>query len=142
MVRENAPIRVGDEVTHRRLTWPGVILSLDGDKALVRWGAASSSWEKIGDLLRTQPWKAGDEVTVFNAVSNPEHYSKGLPDGVEVIDIIRAQKGSWELSNAIKYLLRAQFKGNYIQDLEKCVQYLTWEIERNGDPEWRDGTDD
>ena len=79
---------------------------------------------------------------VFDPVSKPEHYSKGLPEGVEVIDIIRAQKGSWELSNAIKYLLRAQFKGNCIQDLEKCVQYLTWEIERIGDPGWRDGTDD
>lgn len=67
---------------------------------------------------------------VDEAVSHPSHYSAGMPEGVEVIDIIRSQGGSWEFSNAIKYLLRAQYKGSYEQDLRKAIQYLTWEVEK------------
>lgn len=65
-----------------------------------------------------------------DVVNHPSHYTSGLPEGVEVIDIIRAQNGTWEHSNAIKYILRAQYKGTHVQDLRKAVRYLTWEIER------------
>lgn len=62
-------------------------------------------------------------------VSRPAHYSAGMPDGVEVIDIIRAQGGGWDHSNAVKYVLRALFKGSTVQDYRKAIQYLTWAIE-------------
>lgn len=82
-----------------------------------------------------QTWDVAEEdlelVEPENVVSHPNHYSAGMPEGVEVIDIIRAQNGSWELSNAIKYVLRAQYKGKYVEDLKKAMQYLTWEIEKN-----------
>lgn len=89
------------------------------------------NWTLVDDKGR--PWELlGDEVVVVteDLIAHPNHYSAGMPEGISVIDVIRSQNGSWEHSNAIKYLLRAQYKGDYVQDLKKAVQYLTWAIER------------
>lgn len=70
-----------------------------------------------------------------DVVNHPSHYSAGMPAGVEVIDVIRAQ--GWEdnylLGNACKYLLRCEHKGTKKQDLEKLMVYVQWEIERLAD---------
>lgn len=64
-------------------------------------------------------------------VTEPEHYKAGMPEGVEVIDIIREQGLLFEFSlgNAIKYVLRAKYKGALKEDLRKARQYLDWAIE-------------
>jgi hypothetical protein len=59
-------------------------------------------------------------------VKNPAHYMH--PSGIQVIDIIR-----WETflrGNIIKYVMRAPYKGEELQDLHKAKEYLEWEIER------------
>ena len=75
---------------------------------------------------------ATDTETAYDVVQKPEHYTKGMPDGVEVIDVIRSQ--GWEsnfyLANAAKYLLRCEHKGNKRQDLEKMMQFVRWELDR------------
>lgn len=62
------------------------------------------------------------------------HYTAGMPDGIEVIDVIRSQ--GWEtnyyLANACKYLLRCEHKGQKESDIRKAITYLTWELERMG----------
>lgn len=64
--------------------------------------------------------------------TSPKHYSKGMPEGVEVIDVIRAQ--GWDdnfyLANATKYLLRCEHKGSKVEDLKKLLVYVGWELER------------
>lgn len=74
-------------------------------------------------------WKYWDlvEEQKESAVVNPGHYQNTL--GVEVIDIIDAYfKDSYNLGNVLKYLLRADKKGNRQQDLEKALQYLKREV--------------
>lgn len=62
-------------------------------------------------------------------VKHPDHYQNSL--GVEVIDIISEYfLDNYNLGNVLKYLLRADKKGNRQEDLEKALQYLTWEVER------------
>lgn len=69
------------------------------------------------------------EVATKEAVKHPSHYQNSL--GVEVIDIINEYfADSYNLGNVLKYLLRADKKGNRQQDLEKALQYLTWEVKR------------
>ena len=65
---------------------------------------------------------------VDNPVS-PSHYSKGMPDGVEVIDIIRAQGADYLHGNLIKYVLRWKYKGGIV-DLKKGRKYIDWLIEQ------------
>lgn len=65
-------------------------------------------------------------------VTHPDHYQNSL--GVEVIEIIHEYfRDNYNLGNTIKYLLRANKKGARQKDLEKALQYLTWEVEHGRD---------
>jgi translation initiation factor 2B subunit (eIF-2B alpha/beta/delta family) len=61
----------------------------------------------------------------LSLVNHPEHYQG---KGLEVIDIIEAFDLNFSLGNAIKYILRADKKGNRKQDLEKARWYIVNEI--------------
>lgn len=54
-------------------------------------------------------------------VNHPEHYQS---KNYETIDIIEDYKLGFHLGNVIKYILRADKKGNEIEDLEKAKWYL------------------
>lgn len=54
-------------------------------------------------------------------VNHPPHYT-GHPSGIEVIQITR--NCSFDVGNAIKYIMRHNHKGSARQDLEKAVWYL------------------
>ena len=60
-------------------------------------------------------------------VNHPEHYKVG---GIETIDFIEAKGLSYHLGNVVKYITRADHKGNRLQDLEKAQWYLSREISR------------
>ena len=83
-------------------------------------------------VLYLAPDAGAEAEAEFDPVDKPEHYTKGMPEGVEVIDVIRSQ--GWEsnfyLANAAKYLLRCEHKGSKRQDLEKMMQFVQWELDR------------
>jgi len=58
-------------------------------------------------------------------VNHPAHYTTG---GIETIDFIEAKKLNYNLGNVVKYLTRADHKGNKLEDLRKAQWYLTREI--------------
>lgn len=58
-------------------------------------------------------------------VNHPAHYKVG---GIETIDFIEAKKLGYNLGNVVKYLTRADHKGNRLQDLRKAQWYLEREI--------------
>ncbi|CAB4148249.1 SaV-like [uncultured Caudovirales phage] len=58
-------------------------------------------------------------------IDHPEHYQS---DGIEVIDIIDNFNLNFNLGNSIKYILRADKKGNRKQDLQKALWYLNHEL--------------
>jgi hypothetical protein len=60
-------------------------------------------------------------------VDHPQHYQG---KNFEVIDIINDYSLNFELGNAIKYILRADKKGNKKQDLEKSIWYLNHELSK------------
>jgi Protein of unknwon function (DUF3310) len=60
-----------------------------------------------------------------DAVNHPAHYKVG---GIETIDFIEAKKLGYNLGNVVKYLTRADHKGNKLEDLRKAQWYLTREI--------------
>lgn len=62
-----------------------------------------------------------------NWVDHPSHYNSH-PSGVECIQIVEWM--SFNVGNAIKYLWRADEKGNPLEDLEKAAWYINREIER------------
>ena len=60
-------------------------------------------------------------------VNHPAHYN-AHPSGVECIDVVEHM--GFNLGNSIKYIWRADSKGNAIEDLRKAAWYLNREIER------------
>lgn len=64
-----------------------------------------------------------------SAVDHPEHYNRH-PSGIECIAVVEHM--SFNLGNVIKYLWRADHKGQEVEDLQKALWYLQREIERRG----------
>jgi hypothetical protein len=60
-------------------------------------------------------------------VNHPEHYKVG---GIETIDFIEGKNLGYNLGNAVKYISRADHKGNRLQDLQKAQWYLNREINK------------
>ena len=60
-------------------------------------------------------------------VNHPPHYTSH-PSGVECIQI--TEHMGFCLGNAVKYLWRADLKGDAIEDLEKAQFYIGREIAR------------
>jgi len=60
-------------------------------------------------------------------VNHPVHYTSH-PSGVEAIDITRHM--NFNLGNAVKYIWRADLKGNSLQDLQKARFYIDDEIKK------------
>jgi hypothetical protein len=67
------------------------------------------------------------ECVKSDPVNHPAHYKVG---GIETIDFIEAKKLNYNLGNAVKYVTRADHKGNRREDLEKARWYINREIEQ------------
>jgi len=65
------------------------------------------------------------QIEMFDPVDHPAHYKVG---GIETIDFIEAKKLNYNIGNVVKYLTRADHKGNKLEDLRKAQWYLTREI--------------
>ncbi len=61
-------------------------------------------------------------------VDHPQHYQS--VGGIEAIDVIEGFSLNFNLGNAIKYILRADKKGNKKQDLEKSLWYIKRELDK------------
>ena len=58
-------------------------------------------------------------------VNHPPHYKTG---GIETIDFIEAKSLNYNLGNVVKYITRADHKGNKLEDLKKAQWYLNREV--------------
>lgn len=68
-----------------------------------------------------------EKAPVADSVNHPPHYKTG---GIETIDFIEAKDLNYRLGNVIKYITRAEHKGNRMEDLQKALWYLQREIEK------------
>jgi hypothetical protein len=69
------------------------------------------------------------EAPKADPVNHPAHYKVG---GIETIDFIEAKELGYHLGNAVKYITRADHKGNRLQDLQKAKWYIDRAIEKAG----------
>jgi len=60
-------------------------------------------------------------------VNHPKHYTSH-PSGVECIQV--TEHMGFNLGNAVKYIWRADEKGNALEDLQKAAWYLQRELQR------------
>ena len=62
-----------------------------------------------------------------STVNHPQHYN-AHPSGIECIQVVEHM--SFNLGNALKYIWRADEKGNALEDLKKAEWYIKREIAR------------
>lgn len=67
------------------------------------------------------------EICQEDNVNHPKHYTQH-PSGIECIQI--TEHMSFNLGNAVKYVWRADLKGNKEEDLKKAIWYINREIQR------------
>lgn len=99
-------------------TPPPIPASRDG--FTYSWINTSALSEEHKDALAAQL-----SVPQNDLVNHPAHYKMG---GIETIDFIEAKNLNYNLGNVVKYITRADHKGNRKQDLEKAAWYLNREI--------------
>ena len=77
----------------------------------------------------TKPELASDIISTHHTdmVNHPPHYIKG---GMETIDFIEAKELGYNLGNVVKYITRADHKGDKHEDLCKARWYLNREISK------------
>ena len=93
----------------------------------IKTPALAGSLTKTDDAPRIVVEHFGVDIDkAHDPVNHPEHYKVG---GIETIDFIEAKSLSYNLGNVVKYLTRADHKGNKLQDLQKAKWYLNREIE-------------
>ena len=92
----------------------------------------SEKWSKVLTTTTSKPLpipKNTLSITMVepkaDPVNHPPHYKVG---GIETIDFIEAKELNYNLGNVVKYITRADHKGNRKQDLEKALWYLNREI--------------
>ena len=86
-------------------------------------GAIQAS-EKNNVEVMTKPKKAKPKADMVN---HPPHYTSH-PSGVECIQI--TEHMGFNLGNALKYIWRADLKGNAVEDLEKAIFYINRELNK------------
>lgn len=70
----------------------------------------------IANTLEEQVVELKEDV-----INHPSHYTRGK---IEVIDFIEDQRLPYHLGNVIKYIARAGYKGDKLEDLKKARWYL------------------
>lgn len=80
----------------------------------------------VGELTLTEVADGKLRWAKPDAVNHPAHYKTG---GIETIDFIEAKNLGYNLGNVVKYITRADHKGNKLEDLRKAQWYLTRAIE-------------
>jgi hypothetical protein len=80
-------------------------------------------------LLNPEITEINIEAPKADPVNHPAHYKVG---GIETIDFIEAKALGYHLGNAVKYITRADHKGNRLQDLQKAKWYIDRAIEKAG----------
>jgi hypothetical protein len=105
---------VGDTVGGLTLT-----RKAQGDSYLYRW--TKNDAVKSGQVEVDAP--------EADTVNHPAHYRTG---GIETIDFIEAKNLNYHLGNVVKYITRADHKGDRLENLKKAQWYLNREIEKSG----------
>lgn len=77
--------------------------------------------EEVMQTIAEKVTQAIAEPKTEDVINHPSHYTRGK---IEVIDFIEDQQLPYHLGNVIKYIARAGYKGDKLEDLKKARWYL------------------
>lgn len=86
----------------------------------------SYRWVNTNVFSEAQKDAIAEQLASNDMVNHPPHYKTG---GIETIDFIEAKGLNYHLGNVVKYVTRADHKGDRLENLKKAEWYLRREIE-------------
>lgn len=86
----------------------------------------SYRWVNTNVFSEAQKDAIAEQLASNDMVNHPPHYKTG---GIETIDFIEAKGLNYHLGNVVKYVARADHKGDRLENLMKAEWYLRREIE-------------
>ncbi len=118
----------------KRKTWKTVMMGIS-NKAIVNHLGVTMAKDDVTKLTPEQTARLTHNMTqgrtrmqsTADNVNHPAHYKVG---GIETIDFIEAKQLNYNLGNVVKYITRADHKGNTQEDLLKARWYLNREISK------------
>lgn len=126
-------IKTGDEVRIVRLEEGdeeyyqlGDTFIVSGISTTPKSGKMLWTWENARGLFESQV-ELVEKGVEDEKVNHPKHYNAGK---IEVIDAIEEWNLGFNLGNVVKYVSRAEYKGNREQDLKKALWYLERELNK------------
>jgi hypothetical protein len=92
-------------------------------------GASGKRYKEIDTSPpeKVRLWEDEDFNEEEDNVNHPSHYKVG---GIETIDFIEAKGLNYHLGNVVKYITRADHKGDRMENLRKAQWYLDREINK------------
>ena len=115
----NAKKKAGVKAKKTTLTLPKIKKGMAEHKKIM--DETIKGWKTLSITSSNTPV----QIEMFDPVDHPAHYKVG---GIETIDFIEAKKLNYNIGNVVKYLTRADHKGNKMEDLRKAQWSLTREI--------------
>ena len=96
-------------------------------KPRARMQSSGSGWKLLSVTTSDEPLPVQMIEPPSDPVNHPSHYKVG---GIETIDFIEAKGLNYRLGNVVKYITRADHKGERLENLRKAKWYLDREIEQ------------
>lgn len=97
---------------------------------MVKRGMEDKERKLKKDIITVSTLNTPIQIEMFepphDPVNHPAHYKVG---GIETIDFIEAKKLNYNLGNVVKYITRADHKGERRENLEKALWYLKRELQ-------------
>lgn len=114
------PLREGGKAAGGLVAAPG------GPIQHYQCGICQSAWTGMAEAIACCGGKEPNPPQ-HDPINHPRHYTSH-PSGVECLTVTRHM--GFNLGNAVKYIWRADLKGNAIEDLRKAAFYIADEIKR------------
>lgn len=90
-------------------------------ECLPKYSKVPKKKEVVVEPVEEQEVKVVEVPKNEDVINHPSHYTRGK---IEVIDFIEDQQLPYHLGNVIKYIARAGYKGDKLEDLKKARWYL------------------
>lgn len=90
-------------------------------ECLPKYSKVPKKKEEAVQTIEEQEVKVVELPITEDVINHPSHYTRGK---IEVIDFIEDQQLPYHLGNVIKYIARAGYKGDKLEDLKKARWYL------------------
>lgn len=126
------PVSISENLIISELTWWSYMElneKIEGFKMpIAKPGHITISFPKYHTGPTPDNGLSSKEEKFFNAVSHPSHYTT-VGRKYEPRKVIADWGLNFNLGNAVKYISRVGRKGDRIEDLQKAIQYIEFELE-------------